>query len=183
MQVFLETSGYAEVRTALQQIDPTFQKVVESNFVSLGNKAVSTLQRVLRAVRFTGALEQSVVAEFKPKELELRVYPKAPHAIFTRTGTRPHWAPIEPLKRWAAIKLGDEKLAYAVQRNIAKFGTSRYLSLKGIPYNEITEYGIGFNFPKAALSQGDLQSSIKGTAQRIGTDLVAMLDRHNEGAF
>jgi len=38
-------------------------------------------------------------------------------------GTRPHWVPIEPLKLWARRKLGDESIAYAVQRKIARVGT------------------------------------------------------------
>jgi len=37
-------------------------------------------------------------------------------------GTRPFYAPIQPLKEWARRQLGDEKLGYAVQAKIAKFG-------------------------------------------------------------
>lgn len=42
---------------------------------------------------------------------------------FVENNTRPHWAPIQPLKLWAIRKLGDERIAYAVQRKIAKKGT------------------------------------------------------------
>lgn len=38
-------------------------------------------------------------------------------------GSRPHWAPIEPLKLWAKRKLGDESIAFRVQRAIARHGT------------------------------------------------------------
>jgi hypothetical protein len=37
-------------------------------------------------------------------------------------GTRPYWAPIEPLKAWALRKIGDENVAYAIQAKIAKYG-------------------------------------------------------------
>jgi hypothetical protein len=46
----------------------------------------------------------------------------APHAEFVEFGSRPHWAPIGPLKEWARRKLGNEKLAYPIQRKIAKKG-------------------------------------------------------------
>ena len=47
----------------------------------------------------------------------------APHILPLEHGSRPHWAPISPLKRWARVKLGNERLAYAVQWAIARKGT------------------------------------------------------------
>ncbi len=38
-------------------------------------------------------------------------------------GTKPHWAPIDPLKLWARRVLGDEKAAYAVRGKIKRVGT------------------------------------------------------------
>ncbi|MCH9674534.1 MAG: hypothetical protein K0U93_24055 [Gammaproteobacteria bacterium] len=52
-----------------------------------------------------------------------RVMSAAPYIVPLEEGSRPHWAPIAPLKRWARIKLGDERIAYAVQRVIARRGT------------------------------------------------------------
>ena len=40
-------------------------------------------------------------------------------------GSRPHWAPIAPLKEWVAAK-GLSVSPWAVQRKIAKFGTDRF---------------------------------------------------------
>lgn len=45
------------------------------------------------------------------------------YGIYVEFGTRPHWAPIEPLKDWARRVLGDEDAAYPVQKKIAKKGT------------------------------------------------------------
>ena len=42
---------------------------------------------------------------------------------FVEENTRPHWAPIQPLKLWAIRKLGDERAAYAVRWHIHLFGT------------------------------------------------------------
>ena len=35
----------------------------------------------------------------------------------------PHWTSVENLKKWCKDKWGDENLAYALQKHIAKFGT------------------------------------------------------------
>lgn len=37
-------------------------------------------------------------------------------------GTRPFYAPIKPLKKWAAKKIGNEDIAYAIRAKIAKEG-------------------------------------------------------------
>lgn len=47
----------------------------------------------------------------------------APYARYVEQGTRPHWPPIEPLKKWARRVLGDESAAWAVQHHIAQHGT------------------------------------------------------------
>ena len=61
---------------------------------------------------------------FLEKEI---VYP-APYAGFVEFGTDPHMPPVEPLERWAALKLGMEskearKTAWAIARTIEKEGT------------------------------------------------------------
>jgi hypothetical protein len=58
-------------------------------------------------------------------------------------GSRPHWAPIDPLKDWAKRKIGDESVAYAIQANIAEYG------IKAHPYfrpalNEVLNFWYDF---------------------------------------
>lgn len=68
---------------------------------------------------------------FPPREVSLGILGKirvewgytAPHALPVEFGSRPHWAPIEPLKGWARRVLGDESAAYAVRQKIADRGT------------------------------------------------------------
>jgi hypothetical protein len=43
---------------------------------------------------------------------------------FANDGTRAHFPPITPLTYWAARKLGDASLGYALARHIAKYGTA-----------------------------------------------------------
>jgi len=45
------------------------------------------------------------------------------YAPYVEYGTSAHYPPIEPLKRWAKNVLGDESLAYAIQKAIGKRGT------------------------------------------------------------
>lgn len=47
---------------------------------------------------------------------------KANYSAAMEDGTRPYWAPIEPLQEWARQKLGDESIGYAIQAKIAKYG-------------------------------------------------------------
>jgi len=55
--------------------------------------------------------------------VQMEVGPDAEHAPYVQSGTRPHWAPIAPLKAWARRKLGDASAGYAVQKKIAREGT------------------------------------------------------------
>ena len=47
----------------------------------------------------------------------------APYASAVEYGTSPHWMPIKPLLGWARRRLKNEKLAYPIQKKIAKKGT------------------------------------------------------------
>jgi hypothetical protein len=58
----------------------------------------------------------------------LKVGPTVDYAIYVLEGTRPHWAPIAPLKTWTRKKLGVsseelDEVAYKVQAKIAREGT------------------------------------------------------------
>ena len=46
----------------------------------------------------------------------------APYSACMEYGSRPFYAPIQPLKDWARRKIGDENIGYAVQAKIAKYG-------------------------------------------------------------
>jgi hypothetical protein len=49
--------------------------------------------------------------------------PEGYYGLFVHGGTDPHWVPIEALKPWARVKLGDENLAYPVRKKIGAVGT------------------------------------------------------------
>ena len=139
-------------------------KMVMRQIGNLGEFVKFLCRIELADVRYTGALEESFVVEMRPADLAAWVYPTAGHAMYMRMGTRPHWAPIGPLKRWAAVKLGDEKLAYPVQRSIATYGTSVWqLRKRGTMANP---------WPERVMRRADLQQALRRTAEGLGMQIV-----------
>jgi hypothetical protein len=69
----------------------------------------------------TGALKQS--GELVETPQGGRWTYDSEYAAYVEGGTEPHYPPIEPLKEWAAVVLGDPDAAYAVQETIAREGT------------------------------------------------------------
>ena len=59
------------------------------------------------------------------------------YGIYVEYGTMPHWTSVENLKKWAKDKLGDEKLAYALQRHIALSGTKPHPFIRETIQQEI----------------------------------------------
>lgn len=81
-------------------------------------------------VNVEGDLKKSINEQVERfvNEFQLRVGPNMQHGIFVHEGTRPHWAPIGPIRNWVRKKLnliGDEvdAAAYAIQQKIADEGT------------------------------------------------------------
>lgn len=111
-----------------QRMPKQMQRIMESEARPLGKSIVEVMRQELEPVKYTGALERSVSSEIDIRKAQviMKIGPTADHAAFVRYGTRPHWAPIAPLKAWAAWKLGDANAAYAIQRSIAQHGTSRW---------------------------------------------------------
>lgn len=75
----------------------------------------------------TGALAQSWKVEPRDYD-EVVVFSNLQYAPFVEYGTRPHRAPIEPLRKWAHLKLNKsgkelERTAWAIWRKIATKGT------------------------------------------------------------
>ena len=155
--------------TRLQKFSKYFQESLYVNFRTLGIKTTRLIQRELNPVRYKGTLERSISFEIDMSGRRLSIGPTAAHAKYIYYGTKPHWAPIAPLKEWARWKLGDEKAAWAVQRSIAKYGTSRWAARR---YG-----GKGENlFLDRVIACGDFQQAIRAFQERVGRDLVVRLN-------
>lgn len=174
----IKASNLEVIGTRYARAPKTVADVIEKNLRSVAFKIMAVERRVMEVVKYKGTLIRSVSSEYTatPPTYKMAIGPTAKHALIVRTGTRPHWAPIGPLKEWAKWKLGDENAAYAVQKNIAKFGTSQWLARKGIPGAEQTEYGIGFNYVRVTLRSGGIPGQLARTAQRIPLDVTQFLN-------
>lgn len=173
----VEISHEAEQLVArLNDAPRTTADLIEKNLRTVGGGIGRAMRKVLAPVKYRGTLERSVSTEYSAAHpyYTIKVGPTAPHAKAVRTGSRPHWAPIGPLKEWARWKLGDESAAYAVQKSIAKKGTSMYLLRAGLA--ERTEYGYGYDYPGRTMQRGDVQLVIERTSQRIPLELIDELE-------
>lgn len=143
--------------------------MIEKNLRTLGYKLMAVMRKVLRPVKYTGALERSVSSTYSASgtSFQIVIGPTAPHRAYVRDGTRPHWAPLAPLEKWAEWKLGDKSAAVAVQRSIAKRGTSTWIERRGLGDG----HG-GYDYVTRTLSDGGARSQIEATAQRILGDIV-----------
>ena len=159
----VQTEGFDDLVDDLVRMGVDYQKIVVRQFGNLGEMVRYMCRVELADVRYKGALEQSFVVEVRPA-MEVRIYPTAAHRMYVRMGTRPHWAPIGPLKRWAAVKLGDEKAAYKVQHGIAKRGTSMWqMRKRGTKANP---------WPERVVARADFQRALDKTMASIGTKIV-----------
>ena len=70
-----------------------------------------------------GQLRNSIDYKVDEQEPAGIVFSDLDYAPSIEYGTKPHFPPISALKKWALDKLGDENLAYAVQKSIGKKGT------------------------------------------------------------
>ncbi|HID24791.1 MAG TPA: hypothetical protein EYP14_20660, partial [Planctomycetaceae bacterium] len=114
MTVFrVEAPGAQQAARNFQDFPALFARFAAANLHRLGGRVRYFCKVELEDTRTTGALERSFVVRplRNPAAVGIVIYPTAKHAIFVRRGTRPHWAPIAPLKRWAAVKLGDPNAA------------------------------------------------------------------------
>lgn len=74
-----------------------------------------------RTTTYTGHLASSI--QVRKDGEGYKVSATAPYAEEVEYGAKPKLVNIEDLKRWARIKLGNEKLAYPIQKKIARKGT------------------------------------------------------------
>jgi hypothetical protein len=68
-------------------------------------------------------LRNSIAIKLDADGLGATVGTNVGSAASVEFGSRPHWAPIGPLKGWAKRHGMDEGAAYAIQKTIAKRGT------------------------------------------------------------
>lgn len=160
----VKVEGLQELINRLLGAQPIVRKVAGGQLHILGGKTKEFARDELADVRYTGALDNSFVVETNTTLLETQIFPTAEHSMFVRKGTRSHWAPIGPLKLWAAVKLGDADLAYPVQWSIAREGTSVFQQRKrGTKANP---------WPERTITRADFLSALMGTSEKIASEIA-----------
>jgi len=81
-------------------------------------------------INVTGYLRNSITSEVRREAYKIMgiTGTNIKYAIFVHQGTRPHWPPVRPIKRWVIRKLGIRgkdvpKVTFLVRRKISKVGT------------------------------------------------------------
>lgn len=160
----IEFQGLDELIDLFMEMAGHVRRVVVRGLRNAGRVTITMCRMELADVRYTGELENSFVVDVDEARMRAEIYPTAKHRMFVRMGTRPHWAPIGPLKAWAAAKLGDASLAYPVQRSIATEGTSMFqLRKRGTKANP---------WPQRVIQRSDFQQMLRHMSNEIGADLV-----------
>lgn len=113
----------AALQTAPEKINADLHRTLEFAAIDFESAVID-----FTPVGVTRHLGQSIAHDVKGSGVSMvgRVYSQLGDQVRVASvehGSRPHWAPIGPLKAWAAKKLGDERAAYALQRAIAVRGT------------------------------------------------------------
>ena len=177
MNIEIEAQGIDVITARFRRAPRTAADLIEKNLRTVGGLLVRQMRIELRVVKYTGQTERSVSTEYTaaPPVYQIKVGPTARQREVIRTGSKPHWPPLEPLKRWARWKLGDEGAAYAIQRSIAKHGTSRWLEQKGIG-ERVAGHGIGLDYAGRTMQRSAVKTQLDRTQQRIPLEIADALE-------
>lgn len=117
-----------EVLAKLDKMSVAFKKALREAVIS-SSEVIAMDAKGFCPVN-TGRLRASIRPLYYRGGLSSEVGTDVFYAPFVEFGTEPHWAPIEPLKYWAAQKMRRRKnanpdsLAYAAQKKIAREGNT-----------------------------------------------------------
>lgn len=114
--------------------DKRFREALLKTLMAAGmDLEARIVENITERASNTGALAQSWKVEPRDYD-EVVVFSNLQYAPFVEYGTRPHRAPIDPLRKWAHLKLNKsgkelERTAWAIWQKIARKGTEgkRYL--------------------------------------------------------
>ncbi len=150
--------------------------VIEKNLIVLSHVVMGKERAILSVMQYTGKTGRSVATEYEanPPYYKISIGPfvgdrKVP--IYLLLGTKPHAAPIEPIKEWARWKLGDERRWYPVWRSIKLHGTSVHIERLGLGDG----YG-GYNYVRRTLEHGTVQNAVDRFRQRVPLEIKTYLE-------
>ncbi len=105
----------------VSKVEEPIKLKVKGQLEDIARELVNEMK--IEAPTDTGRLKQSIQI-IGSAEDKLYVGTSVKYAAYIQFGTRPHYPPIQPLKKWVRRKLNaEESVAYAVQRKIGAKGT------------------------------------------------------------
>ena len=91
-------------------VQGALEAAVESELTLFGEEVVEAVVRYIRenGIDFEGDLAKSMIAEVTKVmgTITVSIGPTVRHGLWRHEGTKPHWAPIDPLRNWVRKKLG-----------------------------------------------------------------------------
>ncbi|MEP0004579.1 MAG: hypothetical protein ABJ387_03500 [Balneola sp.] len=108
------------------------EDAIEAELYDFGQDLVATAVDYLerKNINMDGDIMKSVQAEVEKLKDDFRLQfgANVRHAIYVHEGTKPHWAPVKPIRQWVHKKLnlrGKElkNVTFLVRRKIAREGT------------------------------------------------------------
>jgi len=116
----------------LENISEAIMREVEQELWAIGSEIEALAVKYLdeHNVNYNADLRNSITSEVQRKlaEIELKVGPNVEYAIYVHEGTRPHWPPVKPIRKWVIKKLGIkgkevDSVTFLVRRKIGRSGT------------------------------------------------------------
>jgi len=109
---------------------------IKKIFDEWGKDTVLAIQAILTAQRnvANGNLRKSIKYTLGENFVQFTM---DEYGKYVDEGTKPHWAPIAPFKKWASAKGLKPQTAYAVRASIAKKGTKPHRFFTTIIEKEI----------------------------------------------
>jgi hypothetical protein len=103
VKIKVELHGGKEIADLLKRIPKEKEAEVRAEVGDIALKIQKRAKGYLRSHQAmdTGNLQNTILAEFAPREIEAEIGPTAPYGPYVEFGTRPHFPPLEALESWA----------------------------------------------------------------------------------
>jgi HK97 gp10 family phage protein len=117
--------------TGVSKVEANFRQILETKKENLIDAIKKVQRKVVRDAKDLapvafGHLRKSI----KPQDITITageivapIIAESPYAVFVELGTKPHFPPVKPLRKWSKKVLGDLELGFVVARAISKRGT------------------------------------------------------------
>jgi len=128
----IRNDGSADLRKLIKGNEAAVLAGIEQELYDFGEDVRAAVIQYLddEGINVQGDIRDSINYEVAREigRMRISVGSNSDHAIFVHEGTKPHWPPVDPIKKWAIRKLnikGKEllKATWFIRKKIATVGT------------------------------------------------------------